>query len=249
MIVDIFIKTYHKDYVWLEYCLKSIRKFASGFRNIVIVGDHGDIPIPPQYYEGLPVKIVYSAKPARAPTYVEHGLGYLWQQYIKLSWHTLTDADAVLVLDSDWMLTAPTTPTDFMVDGKFAWVFRRWENAGSGICWKKPTEFLLKIPSEYEGMGIAGFILQRETTIALKNCICSLHGVQDIWDIVLKYNLSTFSEFNLFGSFIHAFDRKEYTCLYEPDVTKLHNYTLLASWSWGGLKAEDKAGRDTILSS
>lgn len=34
--VDIFIKTYHKDFDYLYYCLSSNKKFAKGFRKIVI---------------------------------------------------------------------------------------------------------------------------------------------------------------------------------------------------------------------
>src|SRR5206468_8669427 len=41
-IVDIFIKTYPGDYVWLEYCIRSLMKYARGFRQIVIVSDELD---------------------------------------------------------------------------------------------------------------------------------------------------------------------------------------------------------------
>ena len=36
MSIDIFIRTYPKDFFILNYCLKSIRKFVSGHRNIII---------------------------------------------------------------------------------------------------------------------------------------------------------------------------------------------------------------------
>ena len=44
--VDIFIKTYHKDFIWLEYCIKSIKKFCKGFRDVVIVSDDDGNLIP-----------------------------------------------------------------------------------------------------------------------------------------------------------------------------------------------------------
>lgn len=248
MVIDIFIKTYHKDFIWLEYCLASIRKFATGFRKIIIISDDDGHKIPAHFVKDLPVSIYYKKLPTSRPSNSANGIGYMWQQIIKLNWHIYTDADAVLILDSDWMLTTPTKPEDFMIDGKFTWGFRDWENAGRAICWKEPTEFLIKQPVDYEAMCISGFVLLRDTTIAFTNHMCSIHDVKTIWEIILKYNLSTFSEFNLFGTFIEKYDRKEYTKLYNYDLTKLHNITLLTSWSWGGLKEDDKKRRDEILS-
>lgn len=247
MIVDIFIKTYHRDFVWLEYCLASIRKFATGFRKVVLVSDDDGHKVPENFIEGMSVDIHYTKIPTVHPSNPTHGIGYLWQQIVKLSWHTYTDADAVLVLDSDWMFTCATKPEDFMVDGKFSWGYRDWDKVGDAICWKVPTEFLIQEPVEYEAMSIAGFMLTRNTTIQFLDHICSKHKVETLWDIFMKYNLASFSEFNLFGTFIEKYSHDEYTRLYNYDINKLHNRHILTSWSWGGLKEDDKARRDKIL--
>lgn len=246
MIVDIFIKTYHKDFQWLKYCLKSIDKFASGFRNIIIVSDNDDHLIPNDYLISN-CKVFYVSIPKKQPIYVDHGIGYLWQQCIKLSWYNYTDADAVLVMDSDEMFTCPTNPEHFKSHFKFNWFYRDWKDAGSGICWKESTDKLLQIDTAYEAMCITGFILCRDTTIALKNALCSIHGTNDIWEVLLKYNMTTMSEFNVFGSFVHHFDRKEYSQIYDKDLSKYHNITILKSWSWGGLNKEDIETRNKIL--
>jgi len=175
MIVDIFIKTYHKDFVWLQYCLKSIQKFANGFRNIVIVSDNDGNKIPEEYL--IPnCKVFYVDIPRITPTYVEHGVGYLWQQYIKLNWIEYTDADAVLIMDSDELFTQFITPENFQKNHKFTWNYRPWIEAGAGICWKDSTDFLLKQNTEYDAMAITGFILERNTTIALHNYLCVTHN-------------------------------------------------------------------------
>jgi len=243
--MDIFIKTYYKDYIWLKYCLQSIKKFAKGFRKVIIVTDAGH-KIPEEYL-CIPCDIHYVSLPDKFPSYVEHGVGYLWQQYIKLSWYNYTDADSILILDSDWMLTKITTPDDFKKDNKFYWFYRDWKNAGAGICWKPSTDFLLNVDSQYEAMCIAGYVLQRETTLALKNHLCLAHGTNDIWDIFVKYNMKSASEFNIFGSFIHYFDRSEYVKLYNENVVEYHNITIYTSWSWGGLTDNDKLKRESIL--
>jgi len=40
--LDIFIKTYHKDFEWLFFCLSSIDKFVDGFQNIIIAMPNKD---------------------------------------------------------------------------------------------------------------------------------------------------------------------------------------------------------------
>jgi len=246
MIVDIFIKTYYKDYIWLKYCLRSIQKFASGFRNIIIVSDTDNL-IPDEYI--IPnCKIYYVPIPKITPSYVEHGIGYLWQQNIKLNWFDYTDADAVLNLDSDCMFTTITTPADFMTDGKFNWFYRDWKDAGGGICWKQSTDFLLKIDTKYDSMLCHPFILQRNTSLSLKKYLCSIHNSDTIWNIFVKYNMKTASEFNLFGSYIKYIDSNEYNQIHNP-VNQYHNRTIHVSWSWGGLKDEEIQLREQLLSS
>lgn len=246
MTTDIFIKTYHKDFVWLPYCLKSIHKFSSGFRNIVIVADNDGHKIPDEYLIDN-CKVYYVDLPVKRPSNVEHGLGYLWQQSIKLTWYNYSDADAVLIMDSDEMFTVPITPDSFKKDGKFKWNFRDWSKAGTGICWRPSTDFILGINTQYDAMGITGFILQKETSIALKNYICSLHSTDSIWDTFVKYNMPTASEFNVFGSFILHSDSLEYTKVFDYNRENCINYTILKSWSWGGLSAAEKQKREAIL--
>jgi hypothetical protein len=244
--MDIFIKTYHKDFVWLEYCLKSIQKYASGFRNVIIVSDNDGHKIPDTCL--IPnCKVYYVDIPAKSPTVVEHGIGYLFQQYIKLTWYNYTDADSILIMDSDEMLTVPTTPDSFKKNGKFTWYYRDWARAGSGICWKSSTDFVLGLNTEYEAMCITGFILQRDTTLALTKMIKDNHDVSNIWDYFVKYDMPTASEFNVYGSFIHHFDRTEYSKVFNSTFDKCINLTILKSWSWGGLSPEDKKKREAIL--
>ena len=247
-VTDIFIKTYHKDFMWLEYCLKSIKKYASDFRNVVVVSDNVQHRIPSNLLNIVPITVFYVNLPTNAPTFIEHGLGYLWQQYIKMTWYNYSDADEVLVLDSDEMLTEFTTPNSFKTDGKYHWLYRSWEEAGNGICWKDSTEFLLNKKSNYEAMVITGFILQKETLIALKNHICSIHRTNDIWDILVNYNMKTCSEFNLIGNFIHSFGRVEYTKIFsEHERKQVFNNTIKKDWSWGGITDTIRKEKEEIL--
>ena len=250
MTTDIFIKTYYKDFIWLEYCLKSILKFARGFRNVVIVSDYNpNNEIPKELLNIIPCNVFYTPLPKKFPQLVEHGLGYLWQQYIKLTWYNYSDADEVLVLDSDEMLSKITTPNDFKTNDKYHWFFRSWNEAGNGICWKKSTDFILKRDTPYDAMCLTGFILQRETTIAFKNHVLTIHDVNDLWDLFVKYNMSTASEFNLFGNFIYLYGRIEYEIIIieNNNVENYFNNTIKKEWSWGGLTENIKQEKEKIL--
>jgi hypothetical protein len=246
MSTDIFIKTYHKDFAWLEWCLKSIKKFASGFRNVVVVSETGHA-LPDHIKNIIPIKLHYVDFPKQTPTYVEHGLGYLWQQNIKLTWYTYTDADEVLVLDSDEMLTKPTTPDSFKTEGVPNWYFTKWAFMGDGACWKSSTDHILKTDTEYSGMCLTGFILKRTTTITLKNYICNLHGVNNIWDIFVKYDMPTASEYNIIGCYIWSFS-SEYNKITNYDASKVFNNSIKKEWSWGGLDPEKIKQCEAVLS-
>jgi hypothetical protein len=246
VVVDIFIKTYHKDFVWLQYCLKSIQKFATGFRNVVIISDNDGHKIPNEYL--IPhCEVFYVDIPQKQPTYVEHGIGYLWQQNIKLNWIEYSDADSVLVIDSDEIVTQAITPDSFKKNNKFVWNYKLWSEAGNTIRWKESTDFLIKMNTEYDAMVISGFVFQRDTTIALKIYLCSIHDTTNIWDIFVKYNMKTASEFNIFGSFIREFNRCEYTAITDYSIENCINFSIRKYWSWGGLSKEEEDIRNKIL--
>jgi hypothetical protein len=192
-------------------------------------------------------KVYYTGLPVKRPSYVEHGLGYLWQQYIKLTWYNYTDASCVLIMDSDEMLTVPVTPDSFKKDGKLKWFYRDWSLAGNGLCWKSSTDFILGVDTEYDAMCLTGFVLERKTTFALTNMLNVNHDVSNIWDVFIKYDMKTASEFNSYGSFINHFDRKEYTRIFDFNKENCINFTILKSWSWGGITDEDKKIRNEIL--
>jgi hypothetical protein len=245
-VTDIFIKTYHKDFIWLPYCLKSIQKYSSGFRNIVIVSDNDGHKIPDEYL--IPnSKVYYVDVPKIYPIGVEMGIGYLWQQIVKLSWYKYTDADAVLLIDSDTMFTCPTTPDMFKINSKFVWFYRLWKDADRAICHKQNTDFMLQLDTKYEGMFLIGFFFRRNTTLALEEYLCRKHQTPDIWSIIMKHNIKKMSEFNIYASFIHHFNRTEYTQIVNPDWKNYHNNTIYFTWSWGGLTPDDKKKREEIL--
>ncbi len=95
MHVDIFIRTYKNDLPWLAYALKSIHKYVTGHRNIIVAIPMDQVRL----LSHLSVEKVVGV----------HDLedGYLGQQLTKMQAWKLTDADAVVFWDSDVVATRP----------------------------------------------------------------------------------------------------------------------------------------------
>src|SRR5436190_20688994 len=105
---DIFLRSYWTDAEFARYALRSIYKFISGIRDVVIV-------VPANDFEkfrslNLTKEILCSSRlePMRDD--------YCGQQADKLHANLYTDADAILFWDSDVIATRPFSPTDLLID-------------------------------------------------------------------------------------------------------------------------------------
>jgi len=245
---DIFIKTYKGDFVWLDFLLKSIKKFASGFRDVVIVSDDDGHKIPDSIVNIMPAKIFYSAFPKTKIPNCSQPIGYVWQQAVKLEWMKYTDADAVFFLDSDQMIIKPITPNNLITNNKYTWFYRDWKDADRAICWKKRTDDYLKIDSKYESMCVpASYVMTRNITSKFLNYVFSMYNARSIWETFMKANIEGVSEYNAMGNFILDYDENnEYNKQILTENFGITQY-VLTSWSWGGLNSEDKIIRDSIL--
>lgn len=108
--VDIYIKTWSRDHELLMLCLKSIEKFVTGYRNVIVVND-GEIGTKFRS-TNLPLRLIIST---------DQEPGYLWQQKEKLSCHRYSDADYFLWVDSDCCFNRPFDVSEFFVNGKTKW--------------------------------------------------------------------------------------------------------------------------------
>lgn len=237
---SIFIKTFPKDHVWLKYLLPSIEKYADGFKDVIIVSDAGTA-IPPAYLSSIkkiPVHTHYIPVPIPTAEYpiIGMGVGYLWQQYMKLNWFKLCDSDSVMILDSDEMLCNPLTPDQLKHDGKWVWTYRTWKEAEDGIIWKQPTDYILGKNTHYEAMLETGFVLTRTATTNLLNYICQTQSISNLWELVTKKRMHNFSEYNIYGSFIHMINHPDYYYNIRKDIP-MHN-CIIKKWSWGGVTPE-----------
>ena len=244
--VDIFIKTYKGDQQWLEWCLKSIARFASGFRRVVIISDQGhsfkDVILPNSTYLEIPLP------PARAPLGVRPG--YLSQQVAKLNWHRYTDADAVMMLDSDTILSRAVKPSDFFRNGQPVWYYGKWDLHG-GKKWRPGSEVVVGRDVEFSFMREHPFFLTRQATKAFHSHVERRFGQDIEWVYFNESIPAVISEFECFGAFLGTVD----PCGYALEEIFVPRNFVVQHWSWGGLdqKTElslkllvDEGGEDQI---
>lgn len=116
MNVDILIVSCARHFPWLRYSLRSIARFATGFREVKVLipsddltgigsllaefTDHPGIPIRVAMFEDWPDK------------------GFLRHEHVIMCSDEYTDADFVCHVDSDCLFTEPVTPADYFVGEK-----------------------------------------------------------------------------------------------------------------------------------
>src|SRR5437016_2118310 len=96
--IDIFIRTYFRDFRWLDLSLRSIGKFVQGFRRIVIV-------MPASSFERLRNCAISPSSRATVLCCSEYSDDYLGQQVSKLQADEFTDASLIAHVDSDSIFT------------------------------------------------------------------------------------------------------------------------------------------------
>jgi hypothetical protein len=145
--VGILIVTYLKDIEWLEYCLRSFQKFATGFDQVTIA-------IPRQ--GSAPLKKLAATYGVSVWVFDEvFGKGHLHQNAIKCMGDAIMPMmDYVAHIDSDCCFTEPVTPEDYFIDGKPVLVMEPYADIAEDNRrgWKPVTEMAVGFPVTYEFM-------------------------------------------------------------------------------------------------
>src|SRR4029078_3362108 len=121
---------------WLNYCLDSIRKYCSGFRKVWVVSPQAPANAALAMHKGEWKGVDDESE-----------VGYLAQQITKLYADVITDyqADFILHVDSDVLITQPITPQHFFRrSGNPIWYYPPYSVIDTP--WKPITEkFMLRV--------------------------------------------------------------------------------------------------------
>jgi hypothetical protein len=207
--VDIFIMTYGADAYWTRYCLKSIRKYLTGFRDIV-VGCPENVPA---------VEKACTEHNARLFTFEHKDPGHMQQQVYKMSadLHCKPGVDWIMLLDADCIFTHPVTVESQFVRGRPIYCYDEWE-ADHTYQWQEGTEKFAGWTIQYNFMRRHGMCFKPQHLQRLRKHVESRHGdfesaVMGQWDETTEWfparegdrrwqpwGKPTLSEFCLMGS-------------------------------------------------
>ena len=196
---DILIVSCAKHFQWLRFALFSCKRFATGFRQVKVLVPEEDLSaITPLLTElsqigGISIKVqCYDDWP---------GKGFLRHEHVIMCSDEFTDADFIYHMDSDCMFVEPTTPDDYIVDGKpvllqasYDWLITQQANLGM---WKDGVEKALGGISTREFMRRPQMTHHRKTYAKARECIEAHTGMR-----CADYIRSGRNEFpQLFGEF------------------------------------------------
>ena len=223
MTCDILVRSYYKDLGWLGHCLRSIERWCTGFRRVIVVVPESTRPRLVTHDLAYDELIVCA----------DQRDDYLGQQVTKLSADTLTDADVICHIDSDCVFRRPTTPDDLHDGGRLRQHLMPYEELPANIPWKRITEEFLGRPVEFEFMRRQPQAFPRWIYPELRAHARARHG-RELADYVLAQPHRGFSEFNALGAYAYYFHHDEFAWV---DLTGpgVPDPLCACFWSWGGI--------------
>jgi len=224
--IDIFYKTYKKDFKLLEWSLRSIALNVTGYNKVIVL-------IPAKEKQDYIDFFKASQLPANMTTHCvdEYGNGYLYQQACKMSAHKYTDADFILFADSDCIFDHIVDLQDYIATGKPELLYTPYDQVGDAICWNKPTEDFIGMPVNYEYMR--------------RNCLIyhtfSIRAIYESEPNLESYIMSSerFSEFNAIGAYIAIDHPQMYNMINTAEVSELSPPIGTQLWSWADVNNND----------
>lgn len=246
---EIFIVSYWKDFPWLEYCLRSIKKFSRGFAGVTvafpwkdkeeIAGIILEFPwVKPRPYDEVEGKgmVQHMEIMARADEFVPAGTDY------------------VLHHDSDGIFNVPTTPEDFFRNDKPVYLYRTWDSlTEKGVVsdcaqWREPTDKQLGFASEIYGMCVNTQMVPIRIYRCYRQLLELIHG--NVHDYFIS-GKNSFPQDRMDHTAMGAFAHKHAYGAFEWfDVASGAPHPRdpkKAFWSHGGLTDEIRAEIEDIL--
>ena len=234
--VDIFIRSYYKDLRWLGWCLKSIEKYAHGFRRTILV-------VPSSSEQ----RLSWSGLGRKVTTHVCNDFrdDYLGQQVTKMYADQYSDADWVCHIDSDCLFRQRVTPEDLISDGKAVIFATPYKDLPDDVGWKRLSELSMRREVEFDFMRRQPFVYPRWIYSELREYALRTHGVT-LSEYILSRPRRGFSEYNAMGSYAY-YHRRENFVWVRNDCPRRDESRCRWFWSWNGISAEDQREIDAIL--
>jgi hypothetical protein len=167
MKVAIVIVSYKPDLHWLSYCLRFLR------RNFKEPGTPIVVRVEPDCRETVETWRVDNVTYHYVDPWKD---GYAFHMYMKLTADQYTDADLIILVDSDLMLFRPVFLDDILVDGKIPIDWLPWnESPEAERVWRAPTSRIMGTDLDNDYMVSAPFPVWRETIAEVRQRIAKVN--------------------------------------------------------------------------
>jgi len=165
---DILVKGCARDARWLPWLFRSIARFATGFREVVVLFPRAERAA----IDGMGLtreRVIFTD---------DHGDGYLYQQVCKLQADRYTDADFVCHVDSDCIFQGPASPETYFTEGRPQLLHVSYAALGGegAACWRAGTERALGRPVELEFMRRMPLVYPRAAYAGFRGFLERTHG-------------------------------------------------------------------------
>jgi hypothetical protein len=238
MTVDACYCTYRKDLQWIKYSLNLLLKhFQSPLERVQVVIEENCRDLIRHWQ--FPDKVIFHF----IQPWVD---GYHHAMYRKLVMDTLSEADLLMLLDSDHMLMRPTSLEDVMQDGKPIIYYRHWEDYPDApdmqiakAQWGPPTEACMGVPLEVDYMSGPPFLFWRNTFPAVRKRIEEVTGksLHEVCYSDTPYDYTRFlshpkrfCDYECLGLYGAKFEPERYVLKHLP---RDHNNPFRVYWSHG----------------
>ncbi len=197
MTCDILIKSCARDARWLPRLFRGLVRFASGFRDVVVLFPEDERSA----IDGM------GLTRERVILTRENGDRYVFQQLCKLNADRYTDADFVFHVDSDCVLTGPASPETYFTDKLPQMLHTPYAALeGSGATgWRAGTERTMERPVPLEFMRRLPLVYPREAYGRFRSFVERTHSTA-FEDFVMRPPPGAMpSEFNWLGAYCWFF--------------------------------------------
>jgi hypothetical protein len=247
MKADIVMVSHRPDLPWLLCSLALILKYWTPKPRIVVRLDEDCRPTVESWTLDPAVEVYY-VKP--------WGDGYTFQMYQKMTADDFTDAELIVLWDSDVMLTGPANLGWIFWDGKPIIEYQEWSEAATNSekIWRGPTSLMMGMDLDREYMCGVPFIYWRETFSKTRLQIARTHR-RSFFDCLYSttpFSAETFmthpmklADFEALGLCAAKLEPNRYIFRHNRDRPKGWPFKLY--WSHGGLTGEIKTELDSLL--
>lgn len=194
--MDVVIVTHRNDLKLLRHLLLSYKLFYKTPNNLFVFTSKEDDYLIREISFPNNTKIIYKENYPE----LQEISGFREQLYLKLIAYTIVTTEYFWLIDSDFLFIQDVYDQDFFVDEKPVWFYRDWTELARR--WKKPSEQAVNSKIDYLYMGHPSqFVFKK----ALARRFAEKYGLKKLLNQELD-----FSEFVIYGWFVHKFYEDEY---------------------------------------